>query len=201
MNVSPDNGQYSVNLGVISGVIDEPILVFLGLLGICGYHLYLFWIKCRQTITNSINFHKVEDVYMFELAALHAFHEWNRLTRQYVTRKNMAVGSFTTSPKNPKEKGAWKVRAEIQSTRINEESEFLTALTQSDKFEISEFAGISQIDYMYSPKEEDNQYLNIHKDHFWITKKCEFVEHVLPLILGYVSFCLLVYRISSLYLE
>jgi hypothetical protein len=199
LNVSPKDGDYNVNLGVISGVIDKPELVFSGLLAVCLYHVYFFWVKCRHTIINSLNYPKIEEFYMYELSSIHAFHEYHKLVNQHLNRQvNMAVGSFKRSPKDAREKGYWKVRAEIQLEHIKSQPEFLDALKQHEFFEVTESRGFAQIDFMYKSTEKDHGFLNIHRDHFWLTKKSEFLEHVLPLILGYSAVIFLVFKISTL---
>ncbi|WP_028863994.1 hypothetical protein [Psychromonas aquimarina] len=201
LNVSPKNGEYNVNLGVISGVIDRPELIFCGLLAVCLYHVCFFWIKCRHTIINSINYHKVEEFFMYELSASHAFHEYNKLVRLHLnTNVNMAVGSFNRSPKNPRENDNWKVRSQIQFEHIKSYPELLSALNENKHFEINENRGFAEIDFTYKATNDDYKFLNIHRDHFWLTKKSEFIEHVLPLILGYSAVIFLTYKITTLVL-
>ena len=197
--VSPKDGVYNINLGVISGVVEKPYLIFSGLLLVCLYHVYLYWINCRQTILNSINFGKIEEIYMFELASVSAFKEWNELVRQHVNKSiNMAIGSFIRSPKSPQENGNWKVRAEIQSEHLKSQENLLKALQDNNLFELGESRGFSQIDYIYKSKIEDYQYINLQKDQFWLTKKKDFMEYVLPLILGYVAIISLIWKIVPL---
>ncbi|MDX2367730.1 MAG: hypothetical protein QNK36_04900 [Colwellia sp.] len=199
LNVSPKNGDYNVNLGVISGVIDKPELVFGGLLTVCLYHVYFFWLKCRYTIINSINYPKIEEFFMYELSSIHAFHEYFQLTELHLNRQvNMAVGAFIKSPKNAREKGCFKVRAEIQLEHIKSYPEFYEALKQEEYFEVAESRGFAQIDFMYKPTGDDHKFLNIYRDHFWLAKKSEFIEHVLPLVLGYSAVIFLVYKIITL---
>jgi len=197
--VSPKNEEYTVNLGVISGVIEEPFFIFGGLFIVCAYHIYLFWIKCRDTILNSVNYNKVVDVYMYELASIHAFNEWHELTTAHTPPgTNMAVGSFSVSPKGQKEVGKWKVRATIESTHLQEQDRLVKALENNNKFDVGESRGFSEIDYTYEPSIEDYQYLRFHRDMFWLAKKKEFIEYVLPLLVGFLASVALLYRISSL---
>ena len=136
---------------------------------------------------------------MFELAGIHAFNDWNSLVRQKLKNVNMAVGNFIASPKDPREGGGWKVRAEIQSEHLNQHAAFRKSLQDHELFSISEVRGFSQIDYTYESQIHDYDYLNLHKDQFWLTKKKEFIEYVFPILIGYIAFISLVYRVSSDY--
>ena len=40
MTVTPKDGNYAINLGVIAGKIEQPEYIFIGLLSVCFYHLY-----------------------------------------------------------------------------------------------------------------------------------------------------------------
>lgn len=197
--VSPKGGSYSVNLGVISGVVEQPAYIFGGLLSVCAYQLYHFWVNCRQSVFNFSNFGKVEEAYMFELASVHAFVEWNNLVKQYITDKtNMAIGTFSKSPKSPREQDRWKVRQEIQLEHLHSKPEFVKALESSSDFQLGESRGFSQIDYMYAPVPDDYVFLNIHRDHFWLAKKKEFIEYGLPVIVGYLALVSSTYKVASL---
>jgi hypothetical protein len=199
LNVSPKNGEYNVNLGVISGVIDKPEIVFGGLLAVCLYHVYFFWVKCRHTIINSINYPKIEEFFIYELASYHAFYEYHNLVRLHLNNNiNMAVGSFNRSPKNSRENGNWKVRSEIQFEHLKSYPDFYAALTEHDNFEVCDIRGFAQIDFMYKATDSDYKFLDIHRDHFWLTKRSEFIEHVLPLILGYTAVIFLTYKTAVL---
>jgi hypothetical protein len=199
LNVSPKNGDYNVNLGVISGVIDKPELVFGGLLAVCLYHVYFFWIKCRYTIISSINYPKIDEFFMYELSSIYANYEYFQLTELHLSRQvNMAVQDFKISPENSREKGCFKVRTEIQLEHVKSYPEFYEALKQKTYFKVTENRGFAQIDFMYKPNGVDYQFLNIHRDHFWLTKKSEFIEYVFPLVLGYFAVLLLIYKIIIL---
>lgn len=197
--VTPKGGSYSVNLGVISGVVEQPSLIFGGLLLVCAYQLYHFWISCRGSILNFANFTKVEMAYMYELASCHAFEEWNSLVKKSTANlTNMSIGAFSKSPKKSRQFGRWKVRQEIQSRHLESAPDLIEALISSDYFEIGEYRGSSQIDFIYTPAPDDYVFLNIHRDHFWLSKKKEFIEYGLPVIVGYLALLSLAYKVASL---
>jgi len=200
INVSTIDGVYKINLGVISGVIKEPEIVFIGLLLICFYHVYLFWLKCRATIINSTNFHKVDAFFMYELAGKHAFAEWHEVLKQSKTKVNIGLGSFSQrSPLSPRINGNYIVRGDaIPNSFLESQSNFYEALQKSDSFKVSESRGMAYIDYTFSPSIEDEQFLTLHRDHFWITKKSQFIEYVLPLIAGMIAVIFLVNKVVSL---
>lgn len=193
LNVTPKDGEYSVNLGVVSGVIENSSLIFAGLLLVCTYHLYHLWINCRQTALNIRNFGGVEKVYMNELASLYAWREWHTLVQQHTT-ENLAVRNFIESPSNPQQGGNWKVRSEIETERLS--TDIRQTLENSEHFQCSVRSGFTEIDYAYEPKKEDYQFLSIHKDQFWLTKKKEFIEYVFPLFIGFLAIVCLIYKLS-----
>ena len=197
--VTPKNGQYEINLGVISGAIEYPIVIYIGLMLITLYQVYYFWLICRQTIINSVNMNKIEEVFMYELASSKAFDYWNSLCRK-VTPKgwNSAIGNFMESPNKPRENNNWKVRATTQVSHLEEQPELLKNIQKDENFSLKEERGFYQLDFIYQSQPEDYIYLQQHRDHFWLTKKKEFVEYVLPLIVGYGAILGLTVKIGYL---
>ncbi|CCK75881.1 hypothetical protein OLEAN_C17050 [Oleispira antarctica RB-8] len=199
INVTPKDGNYSINLGVIAGKIEDPEYIFIGLLCVCAYHLYMFWIKCRHTVINSINYPKVKATYMFRLSAIHAFADWNKLIAEHVNKGvNIGGGSFTNGTNQSSANGYWKVRTSIYSQKLETEPNFKLAIEANPKFKLKPYEGMCEIEYLYQDSSEDNTYLNIHRDHFWLTKRSQFIENVLPIIVGFSAILLVVYKISTL---
>lgn len=197
--VSPKNGEYSINLGVIAGAVENPVYIYSGLLLICFYQLYYFWILCRSGVLNLRNIAKVVDVYMYELASLVAFNKWNEITRTYSQRGiNTAVESFKESPKNPRESGGYKVRAETQEGHLDKIEGLLDEIKKDDNFELDKNRGFYQIDFKYFPTPDDYQYLMVHRDQYWLAKRKHIIEFLLPLVVGLASIMALVYKISCL---
>lgn len=196
--VTPDTEGYKVNLGVISGNVEYPIMIYIGLLLVTSYQVYYFWITCRHSVISSLNISKIENVYMYELASLKAFDYWNALCKKIVPKGwNSALGSFTQSPKEPRENNDWKVRATTQVSHLAEQPELLKALESDSNINLSIERGFYQIDFIYKSNSGDYVYLQQHRDHFWITKKKEIVEYVLPLLIGYAAIIGLLLKISS----
>ena len=192
--VTPKDGIYSVNLGVVTGVIDNPILIFLGLLLVCFYHLYHLWINCSQTIVTADNFGGAEKVYMNELASLHAYKDWRELVKQH-SEEDLALGTFVESPLKPREGGGWKVRSTIEGSRLN--GAIRGALKAHKHFQFGIRHEIAEIDYLYEPKSEDYVFLSVHKNQFWLTKKKEFIVYSFPMLLGFLAIVLLGIRTYS----
>jgi hypothetical protein len=199
INVSPKDGDYSINLGVISGVIESPEYIFIGLFCVCLYHLYIFWLKCRHTIINSINYPKMKSIFMFRLSALHAFNDWHSLLKEHVRKGvEMGGGSFNQGTNQTSTGGYWKVKTSIYSSRLRSEANFHQALQDSPKFKLTEREGSFEIEYLFEETFDDYKYLNIHRDHFWLTKRSQFVENVLPLILGFSSLLFVLNKVVTI---
>ena len=147
---------------------------------------------------SSLNISKIESVYMYELVSLKAFDYWNGLCKESAPRGwNSALGSFTQSPKNPRENNDWKVRATTQESHLREQPDLISMLESDENIGLSIERGFYQIDFTYKSNPEDLVYLQQHRDHFWITKKKEFIEYVLPLLIGYIVIIGLIVKISS----
>jgi hypothetical protein len=200
LNVAPKDGDYSINLGVISGVVEKPEYIFIGLLCVCLYHLYMFWVKCRHTIINSINYPKIKSIYMFRLSSLHAFNDWHLLLNEHVPKGvNVGVGCFTQGTNQTSSGGFWKVKTSVHSTRLQPEVNFKKALESNPNFQLKESEGSYEIEYLFKESFDDYKYLNIHRDHFWLTKRSQFIENVLPILLGFTSIILVLNKVSSMW--
>jgi len=194
MFVSPSNGKYEIHLLVVSGKVNHPELIFIGLLIVCAYHLYHLWINIKQPVFDATNYPKMEEVFMFELASEHAASDWHSLKEQNTPKANIGV-RFSKSPKEPREMNKWKVRAEIETQRLTPFQEFLKAIKEHPRFSILDMGAFTGIEYMYEATPDDYLYLTMHKDQFWLTKKKEFVEYVMPLVLGLIAILALLYKI------
>lgn len=198
MLVTPGTDGYKVNLGLISGNVEYPVLIYVGLLMATSYQVYYFWIICRHAVISSLNIGKIENVYMYELASLRAFDYWNSLCKKSTPNGwNSALGSFIQSPRNPRENGDWKVRATTQESHLQEQPDLLKMLDEDENINLSIERGFYQLDFTYKSNPLEYVYLQQHRDHFWITKKKEFIEYVLPLLVGYAAILGLVFKISS----
>ena len=147
MLVTPSADGYKVNLGVISGNVEYPVLIYVGLLLITSYQVYYFWIVCRHAVISSLNMSKIESVYMYQLASLKALDYWNSLCKKSTSKGwNSALGSFTQSPKNPRENNDWKVRAITQVSHLQEQQGLINILENDGNIDLSIERGFYQID-------------------------------------------------------
>lgn len=197
--ISPKDDAYSVNLGIISGHVNYPQVIFWGLLIVTIYQLYYFWVNCSQTVFNFANANRVNKIFFFELASHHAFSCWNALVKEHVSEgNNQGLSlSFAESPKYSRENEHWKVRGQTPEKYLNVHPKLTHAIKQSIYFELDENGGLSQIDYIYQAKSSDYKFLYCHRRQFWLTKKKQWLEYLLPIIFCGVAIMALILKILS----
>ena len=186
--LTPINGVYEVNLGVLSGEIKQPEYVYFGVAFLLAYQIICFWYLNRKSVSSIFNREKIENVFMFELAAIFAARRWHEITERYrLAKVNTAISNFERSFDHKKHTSSYTVRAVTTTVHVDEMGGLRELLLKDARFNSTDMRGEFRLDFVFTPSFEDYRFLAANRDNFWVLKASDFLEHLFPLLLGFCS--------------
>ena len=196
--ISPRDGVYVVNLGVLSGQLKNPLYVYVSLACLCSYQLVYFFTICSSSVVSSLNLKSVADRFFGELSCIRAFNRWCELTDALsAAGRNTAIQGFGPAHRQAKPVGAYRVSSKTEEAHFSQLQGLRSKLEACQDFELWNERGFVNIDFTYLPTTEDYQYLVIYKDIFWLLQRRSFIEFIFPLLLAYAAILGMMYRISQ----
>jgi hypothetical protein len=180
-------GSYEVNIGLIKGILEEPVYLYYFLAVSCLYYLVWFYIHCRSVVV--LNYDTIKFQFMNNLGAIRAEEKYSLI--RYDHKKNNTPFSISLTPKGGGGgSGKW-----ISEFRMNEnvkqhKPEWLESLRASG-FDIQESHGELLVSFTYSPILEDFQYLKYHLDLYWRGRLSYLFTTALPIFYASLSLIIL----------
>lgn len=195
--IAPKNGAYSVNLGVVAGEIYHAWMVYTGLLVVCIYQIWHFWVDCSSAVLNKNNFAGMRDTYFCCLAGLTANEAWNELTHQHSKIGDPAIG-FNWEQNSSIQFDLYEAKGQITVEQMDRIPNLLKAIQDDERFRFQKSNGFYFITFVFKPTLDDQKYLHIHRDHFWLAKRKQFFDFGIPLIAGFIAVIGLVLKIAAI---
>ncbi|MFT6908356.1 MAG: hypothetical protein ACJAS1_005053 [Oleiphilaceae bacterium] len=193
--VSPldTTGKYEVNMGIIKGVINEPILLYLFLAVTCLYHLVWFYIHCQKLVVR--NYMEIKYRFVECLAQINAQEKFGAFNKE--------LGSTFQGTPDFLSKGGnferWKVSGTLSNHALRNHPEIVENLQLKTEFIVSKTADGISLDYYHNTTSNDLLYLHSHFDQYWRTRKEEWFITVLPITYSFVSIILISIHIYGLH--
>ena len=188
-----ETGKYEVNLGVIKGVINEPILLYLFLAVTCIYYLIWFYIHCQRLVVR--NYNDIKNRFVESLAQVNAQEKFKVFVKEFEP-KFQGVPDFQS-------KGgifeAWKVCGNLTAHALRNYPDMVGNLKERSEFLVQQTADGIAVEYTHNTNNNDLVYLNSHLDQYWRTRKEEWFISVLPIAYSCVSILLIARHIYGLY--
>ncbi len=189
----PQSGVFEVNIGLVKGVLQNPLYLYYFLAISCLYYLVWFYIHCRYVAAQ--NYRDIKHRFFYYLAAHRAKEAYVRVYSS--SDKNLPQppefqptgGGGSTSEWGSKINFVKKVKLEYASG--------LETLKENG-FTISEYKRELIVNYSYSPVFEDFQYLKIHLDMFWRAKWSQIFTTVIPIAYAVLALILLSFNIYGM---
>lgn len=193
--VSPvvETGKYEVNMGIIKGVINDPILLYLFLAVTCTYYLIWFHIHCQRLVVR--NYNDIKKRFIEALAKLNAQEKFRLFAKDYEP-KFQGAPSFVSKGGNFE---AWKVSGNLNNHAIRNHKEMADNLQENSEFFVNKTADGITVEYTHNSSESDLIYLSDHIDQYWRTRKEEWFIAILPIGYSLFSIILIGIHIYGLY--
>lgn len=183
----PKTGDYEVNLGIIKGVIDNPILVYIFLDFVCGYYLIWFYFHCRRLVVP--NYLTIRNSFEAVIALMHAREKFKELTK-VIGPAVLGEPKFTYS--------AFGEVKGVLGIALNDHPEMMKNIREKSEFIITENNNAFYIHYVHKLDDRDLIYLNSHLDQFFRLRKEEIIVTVLPIAYSTLSIILIAFHIVKL---
>jgi len=174
--VSPlTTGKYEINMGIIKGNIDNPILLYLFLAVSCIYYLIWFYIHCKRLVVR--NYEDIKRSFHVSLAQLNAKAIFQEFTKDFEPRFQ-GTPDFIFKGGSPTK---WKVGGNLNSHAIRNHANMVDELKTNSPFVIENTSDGISLDYEHTSTTDDLVYLSIHLDQYWRTRKEEAFITLLPI--------------------
>lgn len=166
--ISPivSTGKYEINIGIVKGTIDNPILLYIFLAISCIYYLIWFYIHCKRLVINNYK------------SILHSFDQalvLSNAKRNYTKiMKTQGLPEFSLN-------GNLKVTANLNENFIQRYQGQIVDLENSALFEIETVDNGKKLSYTHIYSDIDLEYVNAHVDQYWRTRKEEAFITLLPI--------------------
>jgi hypothetical protein len=173
---APANGRYEINMGVIKGEIEQPILLYAFLGIICLYYLIWLVIHCRKLAGDQFN--TLVSKFMVLLAARHG-------KELFMTVSESVSTNFQGSPEFKSQgwsAGQWTVKAELSKHALRNHSDLTNALLEHEQLKTHETDKGYSISYTHVETNDDLVFFKIHKDHCWRSRFDQWFVSMLPII-------------------
>ncbi|EKO3495990.1 hypothetical protein LO872_002670 [Vibrio fluvialis] len=182
------SGSYEVNLIVMKGTIENPILlhIFIGI--ICLYFAVWFIIYCAR-LTLEI-YENTDTQFTMKLASI---------TADELLKKHLPVSVQSSFICNGFNNGEYYSRWEIPKSSTIITDEFITEVSSSEGFKVNERSSMVEICYTFTPSFEDLKYLRIHIDKCNRAKREAMFFTVLPLVYAFISLLFLSIHVYGLW--
>jgi hypothetical protein len=186
-------GKYEVNMGIIKGVINEPILLYLFLAVTCMYYLIWFYIHCQKLVVR--NYEDIKHRFVESLAQINAQEKF-RVFCEELGSKFQGTPSFLSKGGDFE---SWKVTGTLSSHALRNHPEIARDLQSMTEFIVSVTGDGISLDYCHITTSNDLVYLQSHFDQYWRTRKEEWFITVLPITYSFVSIVLISFHIYGLH--
>ncbi|MCG8538148.1 MAG: hypothetical protein MI808_23935 [Pseudomonadales bacterium] len=198
--ISPIDGSYKFNLGVIAGETKHIWAVYLGLLVTCLYQNYHFWIVVRHNVVSRNNFASMRDSFFGSLTCLVAADVWNSTT-EIAGAKGVCLNkgfSTDTVAQNLSIKNITEAWGYIDCEKFDSTPALAERIGSDDRFRVRKENSQYQIAFFYEHDTEVYQYLIMHRDMYWLTKRKQIIEILVPLAIGWVAFLALLFKLATI---
>jgi hypothetical protein len=194
LNISlNDKGTFEVNLGIISGELIYPNLIYVGLLLALLYHSYHFYVEISAAAISGLkNMSNIHSQFIQELCKLWAASEWSKLTRQYDTVLEVSFESRDDAIATQNESAIAYAKMEEQKIQG---SELANQLIENRKFELETEHGMTTIKYVHHLTPTDIIFLHVNRQRFWVFARKSLIQYHLPLLTAAAASILLLKRL------
>jgi len=187
-----DTGKYEINMGIIKGNIDNPILLYLFLGISCLYYLSWFVIHCKRLVVR--NYSSIKQSYLIALSMLNAKEEFKKFTKN-CEPKFSGTPDFIGTRGSHKQ---WTVRANLNSHVVTNYTSMIDNLEKNSPFTMTDVSDGKSLEYAHEYSANDLVFLNIHIDQFWRTRKEEAFITLLPIGYSIIAIFLIGLHIYTL---
>ena len=186
-------GKYEVNLGVIKGVVESPVHLYLFLAVVCIYYLFWFHLHCKKLVVG--HFNSQLSSFISSLARINAEDKF----KEFIKNNNILYEGGTSFESKIIGVNRYTVRGVLKkSYGINHFKSMVDKLKEDSEFVISDVADGINIEYTHECSINDLAYLNCHVDLCWRRRKVDMFVATLPILYSILALFLILWHISSL---
>lgn len=194
----PPSGVYEVNLAIVKGVINNPILLYLFLGVVCLYYMLWFYIHCKKLVI--LNYDAIVSSFSLALAHLNADQKYREIAsrqKQPQGRRRHDIPRLNFQPQRGGMNSAI-VQGSLKDRSLRHFPDLEASLRGHVNFSVGRIEDSITISYHQAITTEDQLFLNVHLDHYWRSRKEEWFITVLPLIFSCIGLFAIGWRIYAL---